>query len=210
MGQKVKLKVAIADDHEIFRMGLRLMLESLDDIDEVVEFDSGLAMLESLKNSPVDLLIIDQSMPDCSGIEVLRLFTESENKPKRILLTGSASSSILKEAKELGVQGLVAKRGSGEELVLAVEAVAAGRNYISPDFEGLILESHSLDMLTKREKEVLQGILDGMSTKAIADSLNVAYKTVDTHRSRLMHKLDAHSVTELLQLGRIHGLLKEV
>lgn len=204
------MKVAIADDHEIFRMGLRLMLESLDEIDEVVEFSSGLELLESFRASPTELVILDQSMPDSTGLEVFRLFKEGNEAPKRILLTGSASSSILKQAKELGVQGLVAKRGSGEELMLAVQAVVAGQFYVSPDFEELIVGSDVLDTLTKREKEVLQGILDGNSTRAIAESLNVAFKTIDTHRSRLMQKLDAHSVAELLQMGREYGLLKEV
>lgn len=204
------MKVAIADDHEIFRMGLRLMLESLDEIDAVMEFDSALVLFESLKDSPADLLILDQAMPDCTGLEAFRLLEKGKETPKKILLTGSASSSILKEAKELGVQGLVAKRGSGEELLLAVKAVCAGQDYVSPDFEELIVQSNVLDTLTKREKEVLQGILDGNSTRAIAESLNVAFKTIDTHRSRLMQKLDAHSVAELLQLGREYGLLKEV
>ncbi|MFK7865606.1 MAG: response regulator [Pseudohongiellaceae bacterium] len=204
------MKVAIADDHEIFRMGLRLMLETLDAIDEVVEFESGLTLLDSLQESVVDLVVIDQSMPDCAGIEVLRQIDRLRPKPKRIFLTGSASSSILKEAKELGVQGLVAKRGSGEELLLAVHAVIENRSYVSPDFEELILQSSPLDTLTKREKEVLQGILEGKSTKAIADSLSVAFKTIDTHRNRLMQKLDAHSVAELMQFGRKHGLLKEI
>jgi len=204
------MKVAIVDDHEIFRMGLRLLLESLDEVDSVVEFGSGLAMLESQAESMFTLLVIDFSMPDCSGLEILRRLPDSGSRPRVILLTASASSAVLEEARRLGAQALVAKRGSGIEVVQAVKAVAAGLDFISPEFEHMLQQGSQFDSLTKREMQVLQAILDGKSTREVADSLNVAFKTIDTHRSRLMQKLDVHSLSELMQMARENGLLKEI
>ena len=204
------MNVAIVDDHEIFRMGLRLLLTSMQEIDAVLEFDSGLKMLESHAKSPLEMLVIDFSMPDYNGLEILRKLDDLPGKPRIILLTASASTAILKEARSLGASGLVAKRGSGEEVLLAVKAVTAGQDFVSPEFSELLQQSTLLDSLTGKEMQVLQLILAGKSTKEAAVSLNVAFKTADTHRSRVMQKLNVHSLSELLQLGRENGLLREV
>lgn len=204
------MNVAIVDDHEIFRLGLRVLLSSLDEVDTVIEFDSGLKMLESEQSKQLDLLIIDFSMPDCSGLEIIRQLEKKRIPARVILLTASASSAILKEAKLLGASGLVAKRGSGDEVVLAVKAVHQGRDFISPDFQELMAQRTMLDALTRREMEVLRAILDGNSTREVAELLSVTFKTVDTHRSRLMQKLEVHSLAELMELGRVNGLLKEI
>jgi two-component system response regulator NreC len=204
------MKIAIVDDHEIFRLGLKVLLSTLDEIDSVEEFASGLDFLRSRDSLSLDLIVIDFAMPDCTGIEIIQRLRESGDQLKVILLTASASSAILKEARTLGVNGLVAKRGSGEEVLLAVKAVAGGEDFISPEFESLLAQSTVLDTLTRREMQVLKAILAGNSTREVSELLNVSFKTVDTHRSRLMQKLEVHNLTELMELARENGLLKEI
>ncbi len=204
------MKIAIVDDHEIFRLGLKVLLSTLDEVDSIAEFGSGLDLLQSRTTAPLDLIVIDFAMPDCSGIEVIQRLRAADDPVKVILLTASASSAILKEARALGVHGLVAKRGSGEEIMLAVQAVAEGEKFVSPEFAALLEQSTVLDTLTKREMQVLNAILQGNSTREVAALLNVSFKTVDTHRSRMMNKLGVHSLTALMELGRENGLLKEI
>lgn len=204
------MKIAIVDDHEIFRLGLKVLLTTLDEIDSVEEFASGLDFLQSRDSLSLDLIVIDFAMPDCTGIEIIQRLRESGDQLKVILLTASASSAILKEARTLGVNGLVAKRGTGEEVLLAVKAVAGGEDFISPEFESLLAQSTVLDTLTRREMQVLKAILEGNSTREVSELLNVSFKTVDTHRSRLMQKLEVHNLTELMELARENGLLKEI
>ncbi|MDA0687948.1 MAG: response regulator transcription factor [Proteobacteria bacterium] len=204
------MKIAIVDDHEIFRLGLKVLLTTLEEIDSVVEFASGLELLESRASLLLDLVVIDFSMPDCTGLEIIQRLSEAGDPVKVILLTASASSAILKEARSLGVNGLVAKRGSGEEVLLAVRAVAEDQNFISPEFESLLAQCTVLDTLTKREMQVLKAILEGNSTREVSALLNVSFKTVDTHRTRLMQKLGVHNLTELMEMARENGLLKEI
>lgn len=188
------------------------MLESIDSVDVVMEASSGLDFLKEVENIELDMIVIDQSMPDCTGLEVIRSLRLNDgkcNSPSVILLTASASSAILKEALKLGANGLVAKRGTGEEVLLAVNAVRAGKQFISPDFDALLQSRSDLDSLTEREMQVLLAILAGNTTRVIAEQLSVSFKTAETHRGRIMQKLDIHTLPELIQFGHDNGLIGE-
>ena len=203
------MRIAIADDHEIYRMGLKLLLNSMADMEVIIEVDSGNRLLQALESTPVDLIILDHSMEDGTGLDFLKKLSIWPNPPQVILLTGSSGSAILHEAKTLGVVAVVAKQGSGEDLVDALEAVQNDCFYVSPAFASLVDSDNVLDLLTTREREVLSHIISGQSTRAISDLLNVSFKTIDTHRSRVMNKLDLHSVAELMQFAREVGLLEK-
>lgn len=187
------------------------MLESMDGVEVILESSSGKALLAELSQHEADLIVIDQSMPDCTGLEVLRALTlnaETTRSPNVILLTAGASSAVLKEALKLGAIGLVAKRGTGEDVLLAVNAARQNKQFVSPEFAQLLNESSVLDSLTKREMQVLLAILQGNTTRAIAEQFNVSFKTAETHRSRIMQKLDVHSLPELIQFGHSSGLIE--
>lgn len=203
------MRIAIADDHEIYRMGLKLLLNSMPDMEVLIEVESGNRLLHALKTISVDLIILDQSMHDGTGLDFLKSISTMTNPPQVILLTGSSGSAILHEAKSLGAVAVVAKQGSCEELVNALESVQKNCFYVSPAFADLVESDNVLDLLTTREREVLGHIIQGQSTRAISTALNVSFKTIDTHRSRLMNKLDLHSVAELMQFAREIGLLEK-
>jgi len=204
------MRIAIADDHEIFRMGFKALLQALDDIEVAGEYSDGNELLSALKDTDFDLIVVDQSMPGCTGLDVLRALRKAKKSTKVIMLTAGATGSILKEAMSLGASAIVSKRGSGEDLVLALEAVRGGNTFVSPEYLQVIKKKNLLDELTNREMQILLLIVEGNSTKSISEQLNVSYKTVDTHRTSMMGKLDVHSIGELMLFARASGLMLEL
>lgn len=203
------MKIGIADDHELFRMGLKLLLQSIEGCEVVLETSSGNSMLEQMGEHSLDLLVLDYSMPDGSGLDVLTKLNASAKAPKAILLTATATNIVLQQALDLGVSALVAKAGDGEEVLHAVNAIAAGQQYISSDFDALLQLRDQLDSLTTRETEVLLKLIAGHSTRKVAEQLSISFKTAETHRTRLMQKLDIHSFAELMQFAHSSGLLPD-
>ncbi len=204
------LKIAIADDHEIFRMGFKALLQALPNVEVTGEYCNGDELIAALSDINFDLIVVDQSMPGCTGLDVLRALSNHQNPPKVIMLTAGATGAILKEALTLGANAIVSKRGSGEDLVLALEEVREGKVFISPEYLKVIEKRNLLDDLTSREMQILLAIVEGSSTRAISEHLNISYKTVDSHRTSIMSKLDTHSVAELMQFARASGLMLEI
>lgn len=201
------MKIAIADDHEIFRDGLHVLLTSRPDTQVVLTANSGAELLALLQDTPVDLVILDQFMPGGSGLDFLRESATLSPRPKVILLTGSESSAILAEAKSLGANGIVSKQGSADNILKAIEAISLGEFFVSKELEGQLSKETILAQLTNREMEVLLKIVEGHSTRTIAEQLGVSFKTAETHRTRVMGKLDLHSVVELMEFAREWDLL---
>ena len=203
-------KVFIADDHEMFRMGLRTLLGTLDSLQLVGEAGTGAETLARLRQTPVDLLILDHSMPDGTGLEVLQaLQKEALLNLDVILLTANQSPLIFQQAVEAGVSGVVTKSGSGEELLLTIEQVLASNRYLTPAASKILKTAPGLGELTRRETEVMLALLEGLELQQIADSFSVSYKTIETHKTRLMSKLGVHSSQTLLALARRTGLLSD-
>jgi DNA-binding NarL/FixJ family response regulator len=203
------MRVAIADDHEIFRMGFKALLQSLEEVEVAGEFCDGYELINALKAQDFDLIVIDQSMPGCTGLDVLRYLSDSQKSTKVIMLTAGATGAILKEALSLGANAIVSKRGSGEDLVLAFEAVQEGKLFVSAEYLTVIEKRNLLDELTSREMQILLLIVEGHSTRTISEQLDISYKTVDSHRTSIMGKLNTHSVAELMQFARASGLMVE-
>ncbi len=213
-----KRKVVIAEDHQLFREGLKAMLMGREDLEVVAEAPDGLAAIEVVKKHKPDLLLLDLSMPRLSGVsvvkEVKRLFPETIV----LALTIHESDQYVLEAFESGVNGYCIKDASREELLVAINSVLNGKTYISPGIadnvmEGYLkgrkrLKTHSdWDTVTPREREVLKLIAEGYLNKEIGELLNISVKTVEKHRANIMAKLKLHSASALTSYAIAKGIV---
>ncbi|XOV89750.1 MAG: response regulator [Pseudomonadota bacterium] len=205
------LKILVADDHEIFRMGLRTYFDSRPDLQLVGEARSVAEALDHIRASPPDILLLDYHLPDGTGLDVLSaLRQERKLSFAVIMLSGTVSPQILADSLAAGVSALVAKRGSIDDLSNAIDLQIRQREFISPEFQAILRESEILGTLTRRENEVLLLLLTGLTLQEVADQLSVSFKTAETHKTRILQKLDVHSLQGLLARARALGLLGEL
>jgi DNA-binding NarL/FixJ family response regulator len=208
------IRVIIADDHIIFRQGLLKLLQSAEGITVVGEMSEGkeaLAMI--LKESP-DIAVLDISMPGLSGIEISKELKVRGCATKVIYLT--MHNDVLTAKKALtsgGVSGYILKDDAFEDLLYAIKSVSYGGKFISPSISDRILHPSSLkavekNILTEREREILKLIASGLTNRKIADKLSISVKTVETHRARILQKLDFHTTVELVKYAIKTGLLE--
>ncbi|MGA7339008.1 MAG: response regulator transcription factor [Terracidiphilus sp.] len=206
------IRVLLADDHELVRQGLKLLLER-EGFNVVGEASEGqMAVQMVLKVSP-DVAIFDIGMPILNGLDAARELRRTSPRTKTILLTRHDENQYVTEALRAGVKGYVLKNQESTDLVHAIRQVSRGEIYLSPSISRIVAEaflskttSHP-DPLTSRERQVLQLIVEGKSTKEIADVLGISVKTAETHRTRLMQKLDIHDVASLVRYAIRHGLV---
>ncbi len=208
------IRIIIADDHKIFLQGLKALLQSVDDIKIVAEAADGKEALKAITLEQPDIAIIDISMPQMDGIEVLNELSNLEVDTKVILLTLHKDSVIAENAIKSGAMGYVLKDNAFEELLFAIQTVASGKKFISPCVTEIILNLQSQHKnrtsgLTKRETEVLKQIALGLTNKKIAEKLYISVKTVETHRSRILQKLDLHCVADLVRYAVKEKLIIE-
>jgi len=205
-----QLRILIADDHELFRVGIKSLIESIEGMLVIGEASSGQEAIAFIRQQPVDLLILDYSMPDGDGLSVLAALNEMKFANLAvIMLTAVGSPLIIDAAIEAGVSAVIAKKGSGQELVAAIKAVKQGERFFTNDIKVLLAEAEVLKFLTRRETEVLLSLLEGNDTQGVADTLSISFKTAETHKTRVMQKLDVHSTQALLGLSRQLGLITE-
>jgi DNA-binding NarL/FixJ family response regulator len=210
------IKVLLADDHKIVREGLRSLLEREPDIDVIAMADNGRMAVQLAGELIPDVAVIDVAMPDMNGIEATRRII-LENPEIRILtLSMHSARRFVTEALSAGAKGYLLKDCASEELVRAIRTVASNETYLSPKVAGLIVKDYlkrspesapaTASHLSAREREVLQLIAEGQSTKEIAFTFGVSVKTVETHRQQIMRKLNLHSVAELTRYAIREGL----
>ncbi len=205
------IKVALSDDHEIVRDGIKMLLELDAEIDVIWEASDGLETLEKVAESQPNVLIADIRMPHKNGLEVAQSL-KADQAIKVILLTMHNESEYIMKSLEYGADGYLLKDTSKSELIKAVKAVNSGQKYFSADISNTIINSFnpktvdaSSDFevkeysLTKREKEILKLIYDGVGNKEIADQLGKSIRTIETHRFNIMKKLEVNNITELLK-----------
>lgn len=208
------IRVLLADDHAIVREGLRALLAKEADFQVVAEAGDGHEALRLAKESRPDVAAMDLSMPLLNGLEAARQMAAWEQGPRTILLTMHAEDGYVLEALRAGVRGYVLKKQAGGDLVRAIREVAAGGVYLSPGVSaavaGAIRSPGPLpeESLTPREREVLQLVAEGKTTKEIGTILGVSTKTADAHRTRLMHKLDIHDIAGLTRYAIRSGLIQ--
>jgi two-component system, NarL family, response regulator NreC len=211
------VRILLADDHNLVRAGVRRILEAQPGITVAGEVSDGDAALEFVRERPVDVLVLDLTMPGTDGFEVLRQVKATLPGVKVLVLTMHADAEYVARAVQDGADGYLLKDSAVQDLVAAIEAVQAGRAYYSPPVQrelSELLRAHSapprpMDTLTDREREVLRLVVKGLSTKDIASQLDISTRTVETHRANLMRKLNLKSVALLTQFAIREGLVQK-
>jgi len=207
------IRIVLADDHVLVRQGLRSLLER-DGFQVVGEASDGQEVLEQVRLQQPDIAVMDISMPMLNGLEAAREIARSSRSTKTILLTQHEEDQYISEALEIGVRGYVLKQQVANDLIQAIRQVSRGQVYLSPGVSGAVMEAYRQkaekpkDPLTGRERQVLQLIAEGKSTRDIASLLEISVKTAESHRTRLMRKLDIHETASLVRYAVRRGIVK--
>ena len=212
------MRILLADDHGIVRRGLKSLLESQPGLSVIGEAADGLEALRLCSELSPDLLIIDISMPLMNGIEVASRAQKLEAAPGVIILSMHADESYIMRALAAGARGYLVKDATDEDLIPAVRAVAVGKPFFSPTVAAVLMEdyvrqlrarglSDSYELLTDREREILQLLAEGRSNKEVAALLDVGLSTVETHRANLMQKLNLHNTAEIVLYAVRKGII---
>jgi two-component system response regulator NreC len=206
------IRVVLADDHVLVRQGLKSLLER-EGFQVVAEASDGQEALRHVESLKPDILVMDISMPTLNGLEAARQICLSSPQIKTILLTQHDEEQYLSEALEAGVKGYVLKSQVASDLINAMRQVSRGGVYLSPGVSSAVMEAYRSksekpkDPLTSRERQVLQLIAEGKSTKDVASVLGISVKTAESHRTRLMQKLDIHETASLVLYAVRRGIV---
>ena len=207
------IRVVLADDHVLVRQGIRSLLER-EKFQVVAEGSDGQELTRLAATHQPDIAILDISMPTLNGIDAARELARSCPKTKAILLTQHEEEQYIHEALEAGVRGYVLKSQLASDLIHAIQQVSRGGFYLSPGVSRAVVEAYRsrsdrvADPLSDRERQVLQLIAEGKSTKDVASLLGISVKTAESHRSRLMQKLDIHETASLVRYAVRRGLVQ--
>lgn len=212
----MKVRILLADDHEIVRDGLRSLIEKYPGMEVVAEAADGRTAVRLAKELSPDLIIMDISMPDLNGIEATHQIVAHSPRGKILILSMHSDARFVKQLFAAGAAGYLLKDCATEELMNAIRTVAANQIYLSPRITRFVLaeylgkqpiaEVSVFSVLTAREREVLQMMAEGKTTKEIAYSLNISVKTVEAHRQKIMEKSNIHSIAELTKYAIREGL----
>lgn len=202
-------KVVIADDHAIVRQGTIDILSQIPDVEVVAQSDNGLTAISQVKKFKPDLLVLDAAMPMARGIEVYSEARRWSPDTSIMLLTGFTSLGLLSDWLDAGVDGLLLKTCSPEEMQTGFISLLNGSSFVADTVREMLEDATSPANLTAREREVLSLIARGQSNGGIAERLSISPKTVEKHRASLMSKLDVHTVAELMVFALREGLLDE-
>jgi DNA-binding NarL/FixJ family response regulator len=204
-----KIRILIADDHGIVRTGLRLQLERNEQFEVVGEAADGREAVQMAEELQPDIVIMDIAMPNLNGIQAAAQINKSLAKTGIIMLSMHSDETYITRTLAAGARGYLLKDNAEVDLYRAVQVVAQGKPFFSPAIANTLLEDYmcqmqqrglqdSYDLLTDREKEILQLLAEGKSNKDVAVMLNLSTNTVETHRTRIMQKLDLHSAAEIV------------
>jgi DNA-binding NarL/FixJ family response regulator len=195
--------IILADDHAMLREGIRKIIERIGGLLISGEANDGLELLELLKKSSPNLVILDISMPNLRGLEAIREIKKTYPQVKILVLTMHKKKEFLRQALRDGADGFLLKEDAGSELIRAVQTVRNGGKYLSPLLSGVLTslasEEEKTEVLTMREREVLKLLAEGKRTKEIAAALYISPHTVRRHRSNIMEKLDFKNLAELVK-----------
>ena len=214
-----KIKVLIADDHKIFRDGIKSILEKEKDMEVVDEAANGIEVLEKLATTVVDVVILDLDIGKPTGIEVTEIISEKYPEVKVLILSMIGLHDFVIQALETGATGYILKNTGKDEVITAIRSVAKGDSYFSKEVSSILVEQLNKPRtikkrsegipLTAREVEVLQLIAQEYSNPEIAEKLFISIRTVDTHRRNLLEKLGLKNTAGLVKYAILKGLVKE-
>lgn len=210
------INILVADDHSILRHGVCQSIGMQDEMQVVGQADSGLSAIRMVHKLNPDVVIMDISMPDINGIDATRDIVRDFPDVKVIALSMHSSSKFVREMFNAGAAGYLLKDCEFDELVEAIHTVVSGKSYISPEISDVVLDNYVKNTtepksavyktLTKRERQVLQLLAEGNTTKQVGLKLHISPKTVEAHRLRLMEKLDIDNIAELTKFAIQEGL----
>lgn len=210
------INVLIADDHAIVRAGLRTLITSETDLRLLGEVTGGLEAIEKFRALKPDVLVLDISMPDLDGIEVIKLLKGEAHAAAILVLTVHEDEALLREAIRLGASGYIIKHAAESELIAAIRSVFRGDLYVHPTMIRSLVEPGRKpergqppegEGITAREEEILKLIIQGYTNKQVAELLSISIRTVEGHRANLTDKLGVRSRVDLLRYARDHGLI---
>jgi DNA-binding NarL/FixJ family response regulator len=211
-----KLRIFLADDHRLFRDGLRTLLEQQVDIEVIGEATDGQTTLNAVQSLLPDIVLLDVSMPGLNGIETVRKLKIEQPSVRVIMLSMHSDQRFVIESLRAGASGYIVKDSAIDELLSAIRSVSKNQMYLSQVLAASVVKDYInmtsdrtgsvFSILSAREREVLQLLAEGKSTKEIAGDMNVSIKTIETHRKQIMDKLDIHSIAELTKYAIREGL----
>jgi DNA-binding NarL/FixJ family response regulator len=208
-------RILIADDHEVVRRGIRALIESHSGWEVCGEAQDGREALERARELNPDLILLDVGMPNLNGLEAARQILASCTATQILILTMHYSPQLVREVLAVGARGFLLKSDAGRDLVTAVEAVQNRRTFFTSQVTQIVVDGYlnpdhaekpSRGNLTPREREVLQLLAEGKTSKEVAVALNLSVKTAETHRTNIMRKLDLHSVADLTLYALRNGI----
>lgn len=210
------IRVLLADDHKMMREGLKVLVNNENGMDVVGEASDGHSVVRMIDKLKPDVVVMDVGMPNLNGIEATRQILHREDTIKVLALSMHSDRRYITEMLRAGAAGYLIKDAAFDELAQAIRTIMKGQTYLSPEIAGTVVqealqaverkEDSPFSILTEREREVLQQLAEGYPTKEIAANLFVSVKTIETHRSHLMEKLNLHSVAELTKYAIREGL----
>lgn len=203
----------LADDHAVVRQGFRMILAAQWDMEVVAEVSNGREAVEKAEELQPDVCVMDVTMPELNGIEATRRLAKVSPKTRVLALSMHKDSVYVREILRAGAKGYLLKDSSETDFLKAVRAIAQGKGYLSPEVSDAVLDDYRkhvtnpIDLLSTREREVLQMIAESKTNKDIANALNLSVYTIEAHRGRIMEKLNLHSIGELVRFSVRNGLI---
>lgn len=211
------MKILLADDHAVFREGLRVLLEREPGYQVIGEADNGLEACKAVQQSRPNLVLMDISMPELNGIDATQRILSMIPETRILILSMHSDRNNVLEAFRAGAMGFLVKECAYDEIIRAISNIKNGHFYLSSQVSNAMVKEYvatakradtCYTLLTAREREILQQLAEGKKVSQIADNLNIGAKTVETHRRNIMMKLDASSITELVKYAIREGLVQ--
>jgi DNA-binding NarL/FixJ family response regulator len=214
-----KIRILLADDHAILRSGLRLLLEREPDLSVAGEAGDGRAAVDWMEREEAEVAVMDLGMPRLNGIEATAQILRRHPAVRVVVLSMHSDETYVLRSLRAGARGYIIKESAEQELISAIRAVMSGKSFFSPKVKHLLQRDHverlrregredSYELLTEREREILQLLAEGNSNKEIAGRLHLSTLTVETHRKRILEKLNLHGTADLILYGVRQGMVR--
>jgi two-component system, NarL family, response regulator NreC len=213
-----KLRILLADDHVVMRSGLRALLERQPNLEVIGECENGRETIELANSLRPDVVVMDVGMPVLNGIEATKAIVSKQPATAVVILSMHADESYVMRALKAGARGYLLKDSAAADLIGAIQAISRGKSFFSPKVSRILAEDYirvlkqkgavdSYDLLTDREREILQLLAEGKCNKEVATSLNISPYTVETHRGHILQKLNLHNAAELVLYAVRKGII---